>query len=58
MANKSGPNRKKIILNEYNNIITDDQDIICIHSSILAIKKNVFHFENDFSFTHVNQSDV
>ena len=95
MANKSGPNRNKIILNEDNSIITDDknifgifnkffisvaagigfhdglpanynasdgfQDIICTHeshSSILEIKKNVLHTENDFSFTHVNQSDV
>ena len=27
MANKSGPNRNKIILNEDNNIITDDKEI-------------------------------
>ena len=95
MANKSGPNRNKIILNEDNNIITDDKEICEIfnkyfisvadgigfpdglpanyntkdgfqniigthesHSSILEIKKNVLHTENDFSFTHVNQSDV
>ena len=92
MANKSCPNRNKIILKEDNNIITDDkeifnkyfisvadgigypdglpanyntqdgfQDIIGTHeshSSILEIKKIVLQTENDFSFTHVNQSDV
>ena len=96
MANNSGPNRNKIILNEDNNIITDDKEICEIfnkfffisvadgvgfpdglpanyntkdgfqdiigthesHPSILEIKKNVLHTEDDFSFTHVNQSDV
>ena len=95
MANKSGPKSNKIMLNEDNNIITDDKDvceisnknfisvadgigfpdglpanyntndgfqyIICSresHSSLLKIKKNLLHTENDFSFTHVNQSDV
>ena len=95
MAKKSGPKRNKIILNEDNNIVTDDKEICDIfnkyfisvadgigfpdglpanyntndgfqdiigthesHPSILKIKKNVWHTENDFSFTHVNQSDV
>ena len=37
------------------------QDITCSYesySSILEIKKHVSHTENDFSFTHVYQSDV